>query len=127
MSRPDDSAVELHADRDHRERVYHEVLSVVAKTDDDRPGIGAYELWCNRYQAGLDMSTVRTAVRAACEHDDLLKIHDPDGRARYVLYEPDALREAVSWVGDWDNTDQDIVGTINRALRDATTDGESRS
>lgn len=113
-------AIRRHPDREHRERVYYEVLRVVTHTADERPGISAHELWSNRQQTGIDMSAVRSAVQAACENDDLLKIHDADGTARYLPAEPEALRAALRWIDEeWAHPDQELIARLNRALQEA--------
>ena len=114
----DDEIIEQYPDRHHRARVYHGVLSAVEHTGDERPGMSAHELRRNRTSAGYGLGEVTTAVNAAVENGDLHRIPDRDGHTRYVRGSEECLREAIEWLAGWDDPPKDVIGELNRALRD---------
>jgi hypothetical protein len=112
-------------DRNSAKRRYNDILEVVRKTADERPGISANELWQNRYHAGYDPRDVQSSVQAAVENNDLARFAIPGGDVRYFIATEDNVREAIAWLVErTENTDriQPTVAHLNEQL-DAITNG----
>lgn len=114
-SRPDDLHDRI-PDRHHRARVYWGVIETVRHTGDERPGISEHELKRNRTSAGHPLGDVASAVRAAVENGHLVRVPDRDGHTRYVIAEKSRLREAVSWLAEWDDPPHEVIGALNQRI-----------
>lgn len=105
-------------DREHRERVYEGVLGAIEHTGDERPGMSAHELYYNRCdQANLPLKKVKRAIRAACENEELIRVHGHDGKMRYIPTDEETLRECVEWLAEAEEPNREEIAKVNQALK----------
>lgn len=111
-------------DRQHRKDRYHAVLRTVAAntTEVQPPGIRPAHIKVHLVSNGrYTAEGVDSAIRAAVEHDDLVKWTDGEGRTRYTLATTADLRRVAERLHDQGR--QSDLSRINRKIEEVRQDG----
>lgn len=110
--------------REERKERYKSVLRVVdlQTTEVQLPGVlPRTVVMILGGQGRYEPDGVRSSIKAALEHDDLLVWRDADGRERLTRREKEDLRRLAEYVAEELQT-PDQLARINRAIEDVRDD-----